>query len=406
MLKRLLCLLLVPLSAQAMDFENRFLPLFFKPLTRLPGVCTYIRMQPFFMRADRAFSLEEKHSIADIEGPYDTISIVNALVATGHPNPLRSDLLTKSSIPWHRRGRLDAEGLALYFEQGLGDYFSVGFDTYFGHVSSRYEFLLEGSEQNLPPGDKEYLLELKEKINRELGLVPALFSKTGLGDIDFYIRIGSLCCYTWKFRRIDSGLKVGVIIPTASETPINNPAALPLGGEKHWGAYLNLESEFEVKEDVNVGLIFRASKRFKKTRTLHMPAAGEPSNYGAIIGPLEIDPGWTFVFNPYISFEGLREGFGLKAQYTLVSHFRDGLIDRRSLEAQTAVPALLDPVRARSSWASEYVTFGAFYDFSATKECPTWYPKIFAYWDIPVEWLVSKRSAKTNALSLMLELDF
>ena len=52
----------------------------------------------------------------------------------------------------------------------------------------------------------------------------------------------------------------------------------------------------------------------------------EPSLYGAVKGSLQVDPGWTFVFNPYVTFEGLREGFGAKAQYTLISHLRDQIL--------------------------------------------------------------------------------
>ena len=125
-----------------------------------------------------------------------------------------------------------------------------------------------------------------------------------------------------------------------------------------------------------------------------------------VVGPLEVDPGWTFVFNPYASFEGLREGFGLKAQYTLVSHLKDSFCDKRSDEEKKRIRTVLEPVRERSSWGMEYVTLGAFYDFGKVKDCPCIYPKISAYWDIPVTWLVAKRASKTNCVSLMVEVDF
>ena len=52
------------------------------------------------------------------------------------------------------------------------------------------------------------------------------------------------------------------------------------------------------------------------------------------------------------------------------------------------------------------MTVGAFYDFGRVWDCPRLYPKISAYWDIPVNWLVSKRASKTNSVSLMVEFDF
>ena len=54
-----------------------------------------------------------------------------------------------------------------------------------------------------------------------------------------------------------------------------------------------------------------------------------------------IDPGWTFVANPYFSFEGLRDGFGLQVQYTVVAHLRDLIEDKRAVEAQKKHPVPL-----------------------------------------------------------------
>ena len=274
----------------------------------------------------------------------------------------------------------------------------------FAHISSRNEFLFREQELQLPPGDQAYLFTVKQEMNQLLGLSPALYNHTGMGDTDLYFRVGSCWDYVLKCRSIHAAFKVGVLVPTATATPLTNPAAIPLGGEKHWGMYLGIENEVELKADLFLGWMFRASKRFKKTRCAHMPVLDEPSLYGAVTGPLQVDPGWTFVFNPYVTFEGLREGFGAKAQYTLVSHLRDQFCDLRSPEDRAKVPTKLGPVHERSSWGSEYVTIGAFYDFGKTCGCV--YPKISAYWDIPVNWLVSKRASKTNSVSLMFELDF
>lgn len=393
-------------SLQGMVFDNRFLPLYFKPHTRRCDALSWIRIQPFFMRADRAFSSEDKHAnIPDIDGSYDQVSVANALVAVGHENPLRSDFRLKTTIPWTRRGRLEAQGVALYYEQAFTEYCSLGIGTFYGRVNARHEFLLKGTEQALQEGDKDYLFQAKERMHRELGVEPPFFNKTGFGDIDLYARFGMGFDYTLKCRRLDPAFKIGLIIPTASTTPCNNPAAVPLGGQGHWGIYGALEFEAECKEDVHAGFNFRAIKRFKKSRRLHVPVAGEPSSYGAVVAPVMIDPGWTFVANPYISFEGLREGFGLNVQYTVVSHLRDHLHDQRAKEEHTN-PAALNLLQCRSSWGMEHVTIGAFYDFGKVRECPTLYPKLSAYWDIPVNWLVSKRAAKTSSVSLMLELDF
>lgn len=411
MKKSLLCLvaLFTTTTLKAMVFDNRFLPLLFKPHTRRLDAPSWVRAQSFFMFADRAFSDGERLNIPDLDGTYNQVRVAQGLVALGLPNPFRSDWQTRDRIPWTRKGRIDAQGVALMYEQALHCYLSIGLNTFFAHVNSRADFLMRATELQLSEGEREYLFALREYMHKELGVSPPLYSHTGLGDIDLYLRFGNTWEYTCKFRRIDTALRVGVIIPTAAETPLNNPAAVPLGGEKHWGAYLGYEGEFEFKEDFIGGIQARAIKRFKRTSIRRMPFGIEPSHYGPVVGPLEVNPGWTFVFNPYFSVEGIREGLGLGAQYCLVSHLKDTFIDRRTEEEKARIPTDLGLLHERSSWGTEYITVGAWYDFGKAGEgdtCRSLYPKISAYWDIPVSWLVAKHAAKTNSVSLMIELDF
>jgi hypothetical protein len=88
----------------------------------------------------------------------------------------------------------------------------------------------------------------------------------------------------------------------------------------------------------------------------------------------------------------------------MVAHLEDRYVDRRSSDLQQQFPSsLLDRF---SSWGAEYINVGAYYDFENIHDCPPLYPKVSLYWDIPVNWLVSKRAAKTTSVSLMFELDF
>jgi hypothetical protein len=413
----LICLSLVTWwTAQGMVFDNRYLPLYHKPYTRRIGSWSHIRLQPFFMRADRAQGSFEDGSIPDINGRYDQIEIGKALVTSGclPENPFRSDLQGISSIPWKREGRIDAEGLAFFYEQPLGHpwlcgpNFSVGLSLLFMHISAHHEFCLDSSCIDALEGDRQYLFALKDRMNQALGVTPPLFSKTGFGDIDFYLRYGVIYDYIFKFRRVDAGIKLGALFPTATDISLDNPAAIPFGGGafdrgRFWGIYIGLESEVELKEDWYFGIQFRASKRFPRTVLQRMPTELEPTQYGTIVGHFRINPGFTFVFNPYISFEGLREGFGLKALYTVVAHLEDRITDRRT---DTTIPVKIDRVQERSSWGMEHVTIGAFYDFAKQTDCRSWLPTVSVYWDIPVDWVVSKRSSRTNSVSLMVEIDF
>ncbi len=79
------------------------------------------------MHADRAFEDEGVSSIPDIDGSYDQQVLARALVATGFPEPLRSDFRLASTIPWSRRGRLDAQGVAFLYEQSLSSLAICGY---------------------------------------------------------------------------------------------------------------------------------------------------------------------------------------------------------------------------------------------------------------------------------------
>lgn len=398
-------------SLEGMTFDNRFLPLYLKPFVRRPGTFGHLQVQPLFMRSERAQGDFEESSIPDIDGKYDQVEIAKALEKSGRvtTDPFRSDLQGLTSIGWRREGHISAEGAAFSYEQLLSSFcgfnFSAGTSFLFLHVDSGQEFCLGETNLDVLAGDKQYLYSLKGRMHSLLGVTPALYHKTSFGDFDFYLRLARSWQYFCKIRTIDASIKAGFIAPTAPRTPINNPAAIPVGGEKHWGAYLGLESMLELKEDWFVGLMFRASKRFKRTCIDRMPVVLEPSRYGAVVGPLEVNPGWTFVFNPSVRFEALREGFGLTALYTLVAHLEDKLTDRRTA-GNRCVAVNLEPVERRSSWGMEHVTIGAFYDFARYSDCRSWLPTVSVYWDIPVDWLVSKRSSKTNSVSIMIEADF
>lgn len=396
---------------QGMVFDNRFLPLYYKPFTRRvnPVTCaplSHFRLQPFFMRSERANGEHNSISVPDIQGKYDEVEIAKVLVRSNclKENPFRSDLQAIPTIPWKREGRINAQGLAFFYEQAIGCHWAFGTSFLFMHISSHSDFFLDSSCIDVRAGDRKYLFDLKSRLDKKLGLTPPLFSKTGFGDMDFYVRYGSMWYYICKFRRIDAGLKLGFLAPTSTHIPHNNPAAIPFGGPpKHWGIYLEPSAEFELREDWYAGLLLRAIKRLPRTSIQRLPLDLEPINYGAIVGDFRINPGWTFVFNPYISLEALREGFGVKVLYTLVSHLKDRITDKRK---DQSIPVNTELAQDLSSWGLEHVTIGALYDFAKFRDNCSWLPTISLYWDIPVDWAVSKRSARTNAVSLMVEMDF
>lgn len=392
-------------SIFGMVFDNRYFPLFLKPYIQRNSPHAHYQIQPFFMRAERGNGDLEKTRLPDIDGIYDELDVFESLVSLKprYRNLLKSDLQGQS-IAWRRNGRLDAQGIAFYYEQFLHNYFSIGTSFLFLHYNSRHEFLLNKTsfEQN----HKEDLYYSKQKIHNALCVEPALDSKIGFGDIDLFLKLNYTWKYCWKIRSIDTRLKLGTYIPTASKIDINNPASLPIGGNKHWGVYADFELNTEIKEDWWASVMLRGIKRFKRTDIARMPINQEPSKYGALIGPLETDPGWTLVFNPYATFAGLRDGFGLQILYTLVHHWPDQLRSNYSKVVRgNNISPQLGPVSDRSGWRSEYVTASAFYDFAIAKDCDR-LPTVSLYWDIPVDFLEARRSYKTNSISIMVQGNF
>ncbi len=402
-------------TVQGMIFDNPHerLPFYYKPWLRWPCTSGHVRIQPFFMRADRANG-EDEESIGwpELDGRYDQVSIAQSLLASKRisEDPFRSDFRGFSTIPWRREGRLDAEGIAFFYEQYLtclpyiGCDLSIGGSMLFVHLNSRNEFFLEAEcFPSMSFGDRKYLYLLKEKMNKELGVIPPLYSKTAVGDGEYYLRFGKTWDYTYKFRHIDAAFKLGLLAPIAPKVPINNPAAIPIGYNKHWGLYVGYEGDFEVKEDMRAGILLRAIKRLPKTDLLRLPAGFEPNGYGAAIGQFRVNPGFTLVAAPQVTLEALRGGLGVSLIYTLIGHFKDRITDQR---CEPTTPVNIPLAQERSKWADEHFTLWGFYDFAKYRDSRGLLPTVSLLWDMPTQWLVSKRSSKTHNVSLLVELDF
>lgn len=409
MKKRIYKLLLGSLTyfgiALPMTFDNRYFPLYFKPYLHRMDKCSHVRLQPLFMFAEKSFGDFDPIGLPDIDGRYDLVEIAKALKISGRTSvdPLPSNLQGLTSISWLREGSLNTQGIALYAQLAINNYFSIGTSLLAMHINNKNEFFLDPATiSNLPLGNQELLFLLKEQFNRLLGVTPPLFKKTVFGDGDFYLRFDKTWDYTCKFRHINLGVLLGMIAPFGNKRDLNNPASLTAGFNKHWGMYFGFDTDFELKEDWHVGVMARAIKRFSRNDIIRMPVVREPGNYGAIINDFNVDPGFTFVFSPSVTFEGLRDGLGVSVIYTLVKHFKDNIEDHR---ANRTIPVNVEAIEARSSWGMEHVTIQAFYDFAKALNCK-YLPVVSLAWDMPTDWIVSERVFKTNCISLMAEIDF
>jgi hypothetical protein len=234
-------------------------------------------------------------------------------------------------------------------------------------------------------------------------------SQSGMGDLDLYVRLGYHWDYTLKFKRIDAGARLGTLVPAGVTTSSNSPASVPFGGNGFWGLYGQLESEFELKEDMKAGLMFRVSKRFSKIQNQRLPVQGiqgresEPYIFSPLSGDVKITPGFNFVFMPYAQLENLRAGLGVRLLYTLTRHWNDKWCDERP---NKTIPVDLSQVNNLSGWKSDYISLSVFYDFGKVKVQRSLDPILIFTWDIPSLFFSSENTPTTNKVSLGLEYNF
>ncbi len=406
--------------------DNRFFPEYPRNYSRTWDRPSAAFFDGMLMVGNEAFNEEdEEHDIGifDIFGLYDENRVADALVAIGQPDPF--DLFPtlarfrKQNILWIMEGKIQTQGAAFQWDQHIWRNLWMGGSFFFMHLYSRNAFELSRESialLHISPDDQARLDELRRVMNKQLGLNAAVFNTTGFSDIDFYLRVGNIWDYLYKFRRIDAGLKVGVMFPTGLTRKITNPASIPFGGDGHWGVYTAIDTEFELKEDWKVGMHARVNKRFAKTKLERMPVIGgqqpciegspvvsEQQLYGAVQGFARIDPGFTFIVSPYARLENIREGFGLQIGYTVAHHMKDNWTDERAVKMP---PVNLEANRKKSQWTAEFVTVDAFFDCTQILSCHWSVPIVSFKWDVPVKFFAAQGAVKTNRIMLGVELNF
>ncbi len=395
--------------AQAMVFDNRFIPLIQRPQLIIGDSHSDFAVEWFMTTANNSLNDNQQNvGLPEIFGLFDQVQLANAIVATGKPNPLPSEFQVLTRIPWQVGGKRQAQGIAFDWNQQLYKYLSMGFSWLFMRVNSRDEFRLDvnniESRVALKPGDALLLESTLHKMFQEINIADGNTAQLGFGDIDAYLRLGNRWYYTMRFRSIDAGIRFGGLFPTGVTREVNRPESIPFGGNGHWGIYGALDGLFELKEDWKAGLWFRVSKRFGKTTNQRMPVEKEPSIFGAVVGPALVEPGFTFVLAPYFLIENLRKGLILGLNLTLTWHQKDRWCDKRC--DKKSVPVMLGPVMERSAWRSEYFTINVLYDFGTLKVHRDFNPIITFRWDIPSTLFIAGGINRTQRITLGLDFLF
>lgn len=391
-----------------MVYDNRFIPLLQRPRLTIDGSRSEFAVKWFMTTANKSLNNNQQDiGLPEIFGTFDQVELAKAIAATGKPNPLPSEFQVLTSIPWLLNGKRQSQGMAFAWHQSITDWLSTGFSWLFMRVESRDEFKLDINSIepriSLKPGDAILLEDNRRKMLREICIREGNTAQLGFGDIDWYVRVGNMWDYTLRFRRIDTGFRLGGLFPTGVTREPDRPASIPFGGNGHWGIYGALDGMFELREDWKAGLLFRVSKRFAKIRDHRMPVEKEPGIFGAICGPACVNPGVTVVFAPYFLLENLRKGLMLGLNFTLTWHQQDSWTDVRK---NKTVPVMLEPVEKRSEWKSEYFTINVLYDFGKVKIQRNFNPIITFRWDIPSTLFIAGGINRAQRVTLGLDFVF
>lgn len=394
--------------SQAMVYDNRYLPLLQLPFITAQDRPSHYQANVFIVTASSAFGIEQDTTIGftEFDGIYKQREIGCALTAIGKENPLSLlPFAVGKELQWRPQSKLQGQGFNLSIEQAVTNWLSLGFNCFILRTNTRQTFYLQTQEtSHLTPENILVLDRLRESMNGELGITDEHVSQAGFGDIEMYVRFWHAYDYLYKMRRIEAGLRLGALIPTGVLREVNRPASIPYGGNGHAGLYISGDAEFELKEDWKVGLLLRLSKRFAKTKNLRLPVCNEPCLYGAVIAPVLVSPGATVTFSPYVSFENLREGLGMRVLYSLRYHGQDSW---RLQTKKLPVPVKCgEACEKATDWGSDYITLNVFYDFGKMKAYRRFDPIVSLAWDIPSALLVTHGAAKTNRISLGVEFNY
>lgn len=403
---------------QAMIIDSRFIPLLWKPFFSVQDRPSHVMPSLFITTASRALLQNDRITgIPEIYGNINTSggmyehaaldvnALGQALEIVGKPNPLGD--LKGMALPYRQEGKMQAQGCMFVYQQAIGDLFSVGGSGLFMRFLSSQSFMLDKNNVNMSHVSLEDAAAIdtaRREMFDELGLSAPISDQAGMGDVDFYARVGKTWNYMFKCKSLTVGARLGGIAPAGRSRNIFASASVPFGGDGHWGMYTAFDFEAEVKEYWKVGLLARVNKRFARTKRERLSVAGEPVIFGALLGNVKINPGFTGMISPYVELDNIRAGLGVRVQYTLTRHAKDTwTIVCQDQPIQNVGVCLEEAV---SPWASDYITLDAFYDFGSMKAERSFDPNLFFSWDIPVDMLVSKGIPRMYKVSLGIDVSF
>jgi hypothetical protein len=414
----LVCLIIT--NNNTIFFLNRFLiPEFIsQPYVSYRRSYQSISLQPFVMTSNiihmkNFYGINESfRGIYEIDGNYHATvidqSLMNAGVTDHHTMPSEW-LYNRLFIPIKLNGNIQTSGLAWHISTEVYDNIFLGWSSAVCSAFGVIDFNIKPEDEKvvLSQGYISDVLDTYRNLNKQLRNASNYMQDYTFADQDMYMRYEWHTDFAMFMQRIKGAIQLGCIIPSALEKNIFNPASYMVGTDGHWGLYGSGILDLVLKEDIILGFNLKVIGQFSKTKMVRIPLLNESSRYGSVVCWMNVNPGITTLFSPYLTVEGLRDGLGGKLSYQVVYHQDDAhsvqknynILDKKPL------PTIdIDRLNRLSGWAQEHVAVSVFYDFMRVHEEHDAEPFLGFTAYIPVDWFFSKASAKTYGLSASVEI--
>lgn len=403
----------------SMTWDNRNFPLFDISYNGSDSRHSFLDINGFFVRSSDAFRHDLKSdrdeqtvSIPELSGDLNLADIGSALELLGRKNPMPDDWLWFSDFKVCMPSSIEGQGASFAGYRPITNHIGIGGSLFVVNLTSLVHFIpAAGAVEKLSlkdPGNQALFTQTLQKFEEELGIKSRTLREISMSDVVIYISIFDTHEYRFKFRKLDWGVLVGAIIPSAAPRDIYNVASVPLGSEYGaWGWFVAPRIELELKEDFIFGVEGRFTQRMDKTFVDRIPVGNEQSLFAPAIGLVHVDSDPTWAIAPYFAFQDLRAGFGMHVRYTISHHDHDLFIAKyvKPVSSSDLLQPKLKHKSSHSAFTQEYATVQLVYDIAHDK---SWDCRPMAYfgWDIPMNHLAGRGFAKTNRISIGCNFNF
>jgi len=422
--KALVAQLLIIFSLCASHNTSKYFPFIERSDQYVTDKRSYFSPNVFYTTASTAFNRGGGNTgIPELWGNYDLRDVIDSLqVVQGAAfvNPIETitgtQALVGKSLRFKVSSKVRSNGFVLHYEQKIWKNFFAGGWIPVMFVSATGRYLFDRVSSGLPFGnlnpnqlfEQEQQIDEIRRLTHDLaGFIKNKWSRSGVGDLDLYLKWNDHLDYRLLMKSIDINIQGGFTAPTGILSDRNNPLSVSVMGNGHWSAYLDLASEFELKQDLKVGFMFSYMHQFKHSRTLRLATGNEPTIFSALTAPVSMQPGDTFKISPYLTLENLSDGLHFQGRYTYLRHNEDTWCDKRADQSvQSYLSKDKDLIAQKeniSRWRAHYFTFQVSYDSKAALKHYWLDPLFYLTYDMPMN---GNGICKTHHLTIGAQLHF